>query len=257
MVTPSGDTYTYHHNAIGSTVAITDQNQNIVNSYAYTPFGELTESETIPQPFKYVGQYGVMHEPNGFYYMRARYYDPEVGRFVSEDPIGFAGGTVNLYGYAKSNPVIYIDANGLWSYKATCRYFSGGAIVGAGSFRCKVRTFCRTDKTREIGEISISFYGFTVGFPLPVGETWSNIELERRPFSRYPKLSDLEGSASIKSIGGAFFDFYGWGYMKLTMGMAYGEITGNQTGLDLSADIMWGTSSLSQCETECCNNIWE
>ncbi|MGO9370469.1 MAG: RHS repeat-associated core domain-containing protein [Syntrophobacteraceae bacterium] len=39
----------------------------------------------MPQPFKFVGQYGVMAEPNGLYYMRARYYDPSVGRFTSED----------------------------------------------------------------------------------------------------------------------------------------------------------------------------
>ena len=70
-------------------------NQNVVNSYAYDPFGQiLGQQETIPQPFKYVGQYGVMAEPNGLYYMRARYYDPNVGRFISEDPMGFGGGDV-------------------------------------------------------------------------------------------------------------------------------------------------------------------
>jgi hypothetical protein len=45
-----------------------------VNSYAYEPFGEiLSQQETVTQPFKYVGQYGVMAEPNGLYYMRARH----------------------------------------------------------------------------------------------------------------------------------------------------------------------------------------
>jgi len=54
----------------------------------------------------------VMAEPNGFYYMRARYYDPEVGRFVSEDPIGFEGGDVNLYAYVGGNPVLRVDPDG-------------------------------------------------------------------------------------------------------------------------------------------------
>jgi RHS repeat-associated protein len=54
--------------------------------------------EAVTQPFKYVGQYGVMVEPNGLYYMRARYYDPSLGRFISEDPAGFGGGDVNLGG---------------------------------------------------------------------------------------------------------------------------------------------------------------
>lgn len=53
-----------------------------------------------------------MTEPNGFYYMRARYYDPNVGRFISEDPIGFEGGDVNLYAYVGNNPVSWIDPSG-------------------------------------------------------------------------------------------------------------------------------------------------
>jgi len=58
----------------------------------------------------------VMAEPNGFYYMRARYYDPEVGRFVSEDPIGFEGGDVNLYAYVQNNPVMFVDPSGLFRF---------------------------------------------------------------------------------------------------------------------------------------------
>jgi len=72
----------------------------VVNRYAYTPYGRIVgKAESVPQPFQYVGQYGVMAEPNGLDYMRARYYDPSVGRFISEDPLGFDGGDVNLYAY--------------------------------------------------------------------------------------------------------------------------------------------------------------
>ena len=50
--------------------------QNYVNRYSYWPFGQITsQSQTVDQPFKYVGQYGVMAETNALYYMRARYYD--------------------------------------------------------------------------------------------------------------------------------------------------------------------------------------
>ncbi len=115
MVTPAGQVYCYHYNAVGSTIALTDQNQAVVNKYAYDPFGNVgNQVETVSQPFKFVGQHGVMTEPNGFYYMKARYYDPQVGRFVSEDPIGFDGGDVNLSTYVKNNPVNKIDALGLW-----------------------------------------------------------------------------------------------------------------------------------------------
>jgi RHS repeat-associated protein len=93
---------------------MSDSTQAIVNTYSYDAFGNIVnQTETVPQPFKFVGQYGVMTEPNGFYYMRARYYDPEVGRFISEDPIGFEGGDVNLCVYASNNPLIYTDPYGL------------------------------------------------------------------------------------------------------------------------------------------------
>jgi RHS repeat-associated protein len=112
-VTPENAAYCYHFDATGNTVAVTDVSQNMVNRYAYTPEGITNQSEAFAQPFKYVGQYGVMAEPNGLYYMRARYYDPETGRFISEDPIGFDGGDVNLYVYVAGNPVMFIDPWGL------------------------------------------------------------------------------------------------------------------------------------------------
>ena len=92
---------------------MTDQSQAITHMYAYDPFGEiLNQVEAFSQPFKYVGQHGVMTEPNGLYYMRARYYDPEVGRFISEDPIGFKGGDMNLSAYVGNNPVNGVDPSG-------------------------------------------------------------------------------------------------------------------------------------------------
>ena len=113
-VTPANNVYCYHYNGIGSTIAMTDSSQNIVNQYSYDAFGNIAnQQETISQPFKYVGQYGVMTEPNGFYYMKARYYDPTVSRFISEDPSGFDGGDANLMSYVGNNPVTGIDPSGL------------------------------------------------------------------------------------------------------------------------------------------------
>jgi RHS repeat-associated protein len=122
--------YCYHYNATGSTIAVTDEAQTVVNQYSYDPHGNiLGQREQIPQSFKYVGQYGVMAEPNGFYYMRARYYDPKVGRFVSEDPIGFEGGDVNLYAYVANNPVMGIDPEGTFNACGT----AAGAAIGASA----------------------------------------------------------------------------------------------------------------------------
>jgi len=127
-ITPSNEAYYYHYDGIGSTVGMSDSLGAMVNKYAYDAFGKvLNEEETIPNPFKYVGQYGVMDEGNGLLYMRARYYDPEVGRFISKDPIGFLGGDINLYPYVANNPVNLIDPEGT---KAFLYHFIDGYRVG-------------------------------------------------------------------------------------------------------------------------------
>ena len=120
--------YVYHHDATGHTVAITDANQNIVNRYAYSAYGKvLAENELISQPFTYVGRYGVMREADNLYYMRARYYDAELGRFISEDPIGFAGG-INVYAYVGGNPMMLVDPSGLSADRGARK--GGGSVTG-------------------------------------------------------------------------------------------------------------------------------
>ena len=130
-ITPVDAVYCYHYNATGNTVAITDSSETVVNSYDYSPFGMIiSESEGFAQPFKYVGRLGVMSEGD-FYYMRARYYDPLNGRFISEDPLGFDGGDVNLYVYGSNAPTIYSDSWGL-SALAGALPIAGGFAAGDG-----------------------------------------------------------------------------------------------------------------------------
>jgi len=153
MVTPAGDVYCYHFNPTGSTVAITDHDQVMVNKYAYDQFGNIgNQEEAIPQPFKFVGQHGVMTEPNGFYYMKARYYDPNVGRFVSEDPAGFDGGDVNLMAYVQNNPILNVDPSGLCTERSWTE-----AIMGRTPTTEELDRYSNTPIS--YGEIPIS--GFT------------------------------------------------------------------------------------------------
>ncbi|MFZ2631084.1 MAG: RHS repeat-associated core domain-containing protein [Desulfosalsimonadaceae bacterium] len=133
MVTSTGEIYCYHFDGTGNTVALTNASKAVVNKYAYTPFGTVgNKVEAVAQPFQYVGSYGVMAESNGLYFMRARYYDPKVGRFISEDPKGFDGGDVNLYAYAGNNPVMFVDPSGQWIAGAIIGGI-GGAMGGVNS----------------------------------------------------------------------------------------------------------------------------
>ena len=99
----------YHYDYRGSTTAITNQAQTITHSYSYDPFGKvLAITEADANPFQYVGKYGVQYESPTLTFMRARYYDPTIGRFLSEDPVW----ALNLYPYADNNPVMGIDPKG-------------------------------------------------------------------------------------------------------------------------------------------------
>lgn len=107
------NTATYHYDFRGSTVAITDGSGLITDRIEYSTYGSQTyrlgNSDT---PFLFNGRYGVMADPNGLLYMRARYYNPYICRFTSADPTGFNGG-LNWFTFANGNPTSLLDPFGL------------------------------------------------------------------------------------------------------------------------------------------------
>ncbi|MEL7567918.1 MAG: RHS repeat-associated core domain-containing protein, partial [Dehalobacterium sp.] len=110
----SGAYYYYIYNGHGDVIQVLNSSGTIVNSYTYDEWGNvLNKTEQISNPIRYAGEY--YDEESGLYYLRARYYDPSVGRFISEDseegnitnPL-----SLNPYMYCENDPINYLDYSG-------------------------------------------------------------------------------------------------------------------------------------------------
>ncbi len=107
-----GQSFFYQADHEGSVTQVTDAAGFVVNSYEYDAYGRIESSiEGIANPFTYTGR--EQDPESGLYYYRARYYDPEIGRFLNEDPLGFTAGDANLYRYVFNNPVNLTDPDGM------------------------------------------------------------------------------------------------------------------------------------------------
>ncbi len=106
----------YEADGLGSVTSLTDPTGAITATYTYDSFGFLTNSTgSATNWFRYTARQ--FDSDTALYYYRARYYDPTIGRFISEDPIRFKSG-VNFYRYASGNPVEVSDPSGLTNYTA-------------------------------------------------------------------------------------------------------------------------------------------
>lgn len=113
FVRQSSSTEYYHADALGSVLALTDQNGTGQTTYTYEPFGSTTIDGASANPFQFTGR---ENDGTGLYYYRARYYSPTLQRFINEDPIGFSGGDINLHAYVGNNPTRYVDPLGLFVF---------------------------------------------------------------------------------------------------------------------------------------------
>jgi RHS repeat-associated protein len=114
----------YQADALGSITSLSTG-----DTYTYDSFGNMTSSTgSIISPYRFTGR--EWDSETGLYYYRARYYDPTIGRFISEDPIGFTG-IGNFYAYVRNNPINLTDPMGLCPYddakKAQCLQKAWGA----------------------------------------------------------------------------------------------------------------------------------
>ena len=111
-----GDYYWYISDGLGTVRAVVDSSGTSVGGYSSDEYGRQTAlTGTIDRPHTYTGSLGVRNEVGSdsqLLYARQRWYDPGLGRWLSADPIGFAGG-LNLYAYCGGDPVNRVDPSGL------------------------------------------------------------------------------------------------------------------------------------------------
>jgi RHS repeat-associated protein len=110
--TDSSGTRNFLTDALGSAIALADSAGTIQTEYTYDAFGKTSfTGSSNSNPYQYTGR---ENDGMGLYYYRARYYHPELQRFISEDPIGFRGSGINFYPYVANNPTNFADPSGLF-----------------------------------------------------------------------------------------------------------------------------------------------
>ena len=133
----------YVYNGHGDVTKIIDTTNEELNTYVYDEFGSIKEeNETFNNPFKYAGYY--YDNETKTYYLRSRYYNPEIQRFISEDT--YRGElndplSLNYYTYSNNNPLIYYDPTGHFfeqigaglkyvTERITAAFEAGGELIG-------------------------------------------------------------------------------------------------------------------------------
>jgi RHS repeat-associated protein len=123
----SSTTSYYQSDGLGSVTSLSNSAGALAQTYSFDSFGKQTSSSgSLVNPFQFTGRES--DTETGLYYYRARYYDPQNGRFATEDPFRFFAGDVDFYSYVFQSPTNFTDPSGL---KCFCTFSQS-----SGHFRC-------------------------------------------------------------------------------------------------------------------------
>ena len=191
-----GTKFYYLFDGLGSVTSLTDINENVVATYEYYPFGKIRkETGNVVNPYRFTGR--EYDDSTGLYYYRARYYDAEVGRFLSKDPLGL--GKIfenNLYIYSLDNPINYVDPTGHFYFKgmiASVMGFIGGVLMtGTGL------SITSTGIGAPIGALLI-VGGVSLG-GMSVATLFVSLALPESKASEFDKMRELMYSAASQMV---------------------------------------------------------
>jgi RHS repeat-associated protein len=202
--TQDGNKYYITSDHLGSPRAISDDSGNILKAIDYDSFGNVISdtNPTLEIPFGFAG--GLHDKDTNLIRFGYRDFDPETGRWTARDPIGFAGGDTNLYGYVASDPVNFVDPTGEVAVV--------GAVIGF-VLELGVQLTINDGDINKVdwGDVAVStLIGFVAPGALQVGKgvyksakTAKELQMQKdraKKISKQKKLADkvLEHKESIK-----------------------------------------------------------
>ena len=195
MADPKKGQMYYQYDGLGSVRSLTDRKGMTKGLYAYDAFGKpLITASPVDNDFQYTGEQ--VDDETGLIYLRSRYYDPEIGRFISRDSFaGFDTSTqsLNRYTYVQNNPVLYADPSGKVApiVVAIAGAAVFGAIAGAaGQYWSDYQANTAAGKTgmdRYRPSSSVATYGISVGGFAATGVA------AKHPHYRHPKKEVTSG----------------------------------------------------------------
>jgi RHS repeat-associated protein len=222
---------TYHYDKNGSTTAILDSKGNVTDRIQYEPYGKITyRNGNTNSPFLFVGRYGVMTDSNGLYYMRARYYNPEIRRFINQDVVEGNiddGQSLNQFAYAQGNPKGSIDPSGRWAGVDDGIAVLSGAVIGlAGQATGDAVKYLMTGKFDSKPE---DYFGAAIG-----GVVTGEAALYAVP------TMGLAGVAVAGAAGGAVKSMSSQGLKILFNHNAGKEFSWGDVGMETATSAVWG-----------------
>jgi RHS repeat-associated protein len=186
----SNATETRHllEDALGSTIRLADDIGNPQTTYTYEPFGATTVTGgSTTNTYGYTGR---ENDGTALYYYRARYYHPALQRFISEDPLEFAGG-VNVYAYALNRPISLTDPLGLFTLSVCVKISAAFGVAGGGG-TCINGGYDRKDGFSMSLTGTAGVGGGGVGAAVGGSIAWSNA----------PSVAQLNGPFVSGGVGG-------------------------------------------------------
>lgn len=182
----------YHADGLDSVRAVTYRNGNVVQNYRYDAYGIVTDRQgSSNQPMQYTGE--ERDKETGFTYLRARYYDPRIGRFIQRDPFaGFGENpmSLNRYNYVENNPVTYTDPSG--HLPAFLVIMGIGGAINA--------TFETIDYVREPGQATLGGFVGTAARGFVAGGLGTGVSL----LTKNPYIGGAASGVTSELISNVF-----------------------------------------------------